>query len=85
MIIEIQGIPLYVEFSYQAEANESEFDPGDNELVCIESIELHGYDITDIISEDWIKKIEERILKSIHESGDDVDDADDYIFRLGSI
>ena len=55
MIIEIKGVPLHVEHACE-----------DGELY-IDTISLDGYDITEIISQDWLNVILDKVIKHIEE------------------
>jgi len=59
MIIDIQGVPLTVEHDC------------DDDVIYISSAKLHGYELVDIISPEWLDVMLDKVIKHIEEDNED--------------
>jgi hypothetical protein len=59
MIIDIQGVPLVVEYGFE------------DDEIYIDTVSLHGYDVTEIIGQDWLDVILDTVIASIEEDNEE--------------
>jgi hypothetical protein len=59
MIIDIQGVPLVVKYGFE------------DDEIYIDTVSLHGYDVTGIISQDWLDVILDKVIASIEEDNEE--------------
>ncbi len=65
MIINYCGIELEVEFSYEAPEAETYDYPGSPDNASLESVELNGVDIFDLLGAEQLFEIEDLICKKM--------------------
>ena len=59
IIIEIQGVPFYVEHDC------------DDDVIYISSAKLHGYELVAVVSPEWLDVMLDKVIKHIEEQNEE--------------
>ena len=70
MIISISGIDFDVDYIYHGGCRQTDVDPGENAWIEFESISIDGVEVFEIISPEWIERIEEQLIKELEDDYD---------------
>ena len=70
MIISISGIDFDVEYTAHGGCRQTDVDPGEEPYIEFESISINGVEVFEIISPEWIERIEEQLIKELEDDYD---------------
>lgn len=70
MIISIKGIDFDVEYTPHGGCRQTDVDPGEEPWIEFESISINGVEVFEIISPEWIERIEEQLIKELEDDHD---------------
>ena len=70
MIISISGIDFDVEYTYHGGCRQTDVDPGEEPWIEFESISINGVEVFEIISPEWIERIEKQLIKELEDDYD---------------
>ena len=70
MIISISGIDFDVDYIYHGGCRQTDVDPGEDPYIEFESISINGVEVFEIISPEWIERIEEQLIKELEDDYD---------------
>ena len=70
MIISIKGIKFDVEYTAHGGCRQTDVDPGEDPYIELESISINGVEVFEIISPEWIERIEEQLIKELEDDYD---------------
>ena len=70
MIVSISGIDFEVDYTYHGGCRQTDVDPGEEPYIEFESISINGVEVFEIISPEWIERIEEQLIKELEDDYD---------------
>ena len=63
------ALPIF-EYTAHGGCRQTDVDPGENAWIEFESISIDGVEVFEIISPEWIERIEEQLIKELEDDYD---------------